>query len=289
MRGVFRESPGYPYVALRRELLDSGRRYDPPIDPVPAAAAAPQAAADVLRTQVRQHGVGVLQLERAMSNEEFRAFGRSLGTPQPERSPDVRGMVEDDVILNLVTRGPETSDPARQPFAANSLSLHSESSRAPLAAQPRYIVLMCISPGAGESAAQTVVVPMADVHDALSPTACSVLASTRYDGEVDVPTILRYGDSRPIFSFRDFLDAPLAWKRDDTDSGHGDVDGALIALYSAMYGRNAYGFHWRTGHLVVIDNTRWFHGRTRGRPPRPERARHLKRLRVLVAGVSDDE
>ncbi|WP_051950779.1 TauD/TfdA family dioxygenase [Actinacidiphila yeochonensis] len=284
MRGTFRERSDHPHVALRGERLDSGARYPAPLRPLPAAAAAPaDAAAAVLGQQLPEHGVGHLELDRVMSNEEFRVFGEALGTPQPETSPDVRAMVEDQVILNLRTDGPATSDPARQPFAANSLTLHSESSGAPAPAQPRYIVLMCVSPGDDDGAAQTVVVPMAGVHAALPHTAREVLHRTRYDRDGEAPPVLREAGGRPVFSFRDFGATPLAWAADGVDGGPAAVDRALVELHTAMYGHRAFGFHWRPGRLVVIDNTRHFHGRTRGRAPVAGQARHLKRLRIRAA------
>lgn len=283
MKGTFWQEAAHPYVALRRDMLDSGRRYRAPFASVPAEAAAPTVTAAVVATRLREHGIGVVTLDRPMTNAEFRAFGAVLGTAQPERSPDVRAMVENEVILNLRTEYPATADPARQPFAANSLSLHSESSGAAPAAQPRYIVLMCVSPGADPSAGQTVVVPMTDVYVTLSGDTRQLLARTRYDLLAGTPpTILRHVGARPVFSFRDFLDAPLNWTTSGTVGARAEVERALIQLYSAMYGHGAFGFSWRRGLLVAIDNTRYFHGRTSAPPPVPGQARHLKRLRIAA-------
>ena len=282
MRGVFVQRPDHPYVALRRAMLDEGRRYQAPLPSQLAPAGDLAALAGLVRAQLDQHGAGLLHLDRCLDNHEFRAFGALLGDPQPERSPDVQARVDDGVVLNLVTELPATTDPARQPFAANSLSLHSESSGAPAAAQPRYIVLMCLTPGPDPLAAQTVVVPMEEVWQSLPDSAREVLGHTRYDGASGVPTILRRERDRPVFSVRDFQDAPLPWTTEASCSAL-DVERALVGLYTAMYRGPAYGFSWQPGLLAVIDNTRHFHGRSRGPAPDGPTHRHLKRLRVTAA------
>ncbi|MFE6311724.1 TauD/TfdA family dioxygenase [Streptomyces rochei] len=289
LKGVFRQHPDHPYVALRRQLLDSGALYEALFAPVPAAAGAPEATAATVADQLRAWGVGAVQLDRPMTNPEFRAFGAVLGEPQPERSPDVQPLVEEEVILNLVTSSPASSDPARQPFGANSLSLHSESSGAPPPAQPRYIVLMCLSPGVDDCASQTLLVSMADVHDALPESVRDLLTRVRYDLPGDGPTVLRRVDERPVFSFRDFLDTPLNWTLDaansDVPTGRNAVDHALTELYTAMYSQRAHGFRWRAGLLVVIDNTWHFHGRAAGPAPLPGQERHLRRMRIAERGA----
>ena len=282
MRGVFVQRPDHPFVELRRAMLDDGRRYQAPLPSQAAPAADVASLAGLARAQLDRHGAGLLRLDRCLDNDEFLAFGDLLGDPQPERSPDVQARVDDGVILNLVTELPVTADPARQPFAANSLSLHSESSGAPAAAQPRYIVLMCLTPGPDPLAAQTIVVPMDGVCQSLPERAREVLAGTRYDGADGAPAILRWDRGRPVFSVRDFQDAPLRWTSEAAGSAE-DVERALVELYTAMYRGPAYGFSWRPGLLAVIDNTRHFHGRSHGPAPRGPTRRHLKRLRIAAA------
>ncbi|QHC31820.1 MULTISPECIES: TauD/TfdA family dioxygenase [unclassified Streptomyces] len=284
MKGTFRERPDHPHVALRDRLLDQGRGYDLPLTPLPGRADAPwETARAVLDAQVRPHGIGLLDLDRVMSNEEFLAFGAVLGTAQPERSADVAGMVDDGVILNLRTCRPATADPARQPFAANPLTLHSESSGAPVAAQPRYIVLMCVAATEQKTAGQTVLVAMSDVHDALSPGTRKLLGHLRYDRPGEVPAVLRHCDGRPVFSLRDFHHTPMDWTLDTRADDPAEVNRALAEAYAALYSRRCSGLRWVPGRLAVIDNTRYFHGRTRAPEPAPGRVRHLKRLRVLTA------
>ncbi|MFJ8493736.1 TauD/TfdA family dioxygenase [Streptomyces sp. NPDC094038] len=284
MKGTFRERPDHPHVALRQNLLDSRRGYAPPLTPLRGRAGAPrETALTVLDTQLRPHGIGLLDLDRVMSNEEFRAFGAALGTAQPERSADVAGMVDDDVILNVRTCGPVTEDPARQPFAANWLTLHTESSGAPVTAQPRYVVLMCVAATEQGAAGQTVLVAMPDVHDALSPATRDLLRHLRYDGRGGVPALLRPCDGRPVFSLRDFHRTPMDWSLDTRAGDPAEVNRALAEVYAALYGSRCSGLSWVSGRLVVIDNTRYFHGRTRALEPAPGRVRHLKRLRVLSA------
>ena len=291
LRGTFVQDPGQPFIELRRQLLDSGRHYPEPLPSRPARAGDLAGLVELLAGQLDRHGLGLVQLDRCLDDTEFRALGERLGVPQPERAPDVQPRVVDGVILNLVTDQPASTDPARQPFAANPLSLHSESSGAPVAAQPRYIVLMCLSPGENPLTAQTIAVPMAQVYSALSAASRSVLLATRYDtgggdtgslGEAGgPPPVLRLDGERPVFSVRDFQDAPLAWTSTGAHSPEA-VRQAFVELYTAMYRGPAYGLSWRPGLLAVIDNTRHFHGRTAGTPPTGGTPRHLKRLRIGV-------
>ncbi|MCC3769506.1 TauD/TfdA family dioxygenase, partial [Streptomyces sp. UNOC14_S4] len=264
--------------------LESGRTHPAPAPaPLRGRATEPEAtAAAALAERLDPYGFAVTDLDRPMDNAEFLTFGRVLGTARPELSPDVRARVEDRVILNLRSGAALTDDPAVQPFAANALTLHSESSGAPVRAQPRHIVLMCVSPGDDGRCAQTVVVPMAGVHAALPAPVRDVLARLRYDRPGEVPTILRQEAGRPVFCVRDFLGAPLAWSYDGpSGTAPAAVDNALRALYAAMYGGEARGLTWTRGRVVVIDNTRHFHGRTRTSGAAAGTvARHLKRLRI---------
>lgn len=282
MRGAFLQRSDHPFVGLRRAMLEGGRHYEAPLPSHPAQDMDPVSLARLMRGQLRSHGVGLLELDRCLTNDEFRAFGDQLGCPQPERAPEVQARVDDGVILNLVTELAATADPARQPFAANSLSLHSESSGVPVAAQPRYIALLCVSPGPDPRAGQTIVVSMEQVRQSLPDSARGLLARTHYDGQAGVPAILRSERGRPVFSIRDFQDAPLHWISQPPGSVL-DVEDALIELYTAMYRGPAYSFSWRPGLLAVIDNTRHFHGRTRGPAPRGPARRHLKRLRIIAS------
>ncbi|MFE4857457.1 TauD/TfdA family dioxygenase [Streptomyces sp. NPDC056670] len=284
MKGTYRESPASPHVTLRRALLGARRTHPaPPFPPLRGRAADPVATAEaVLREQLAPHGVAVADLDRPMTNAELVEFGSVLGVPQPERAPDVAARVEDGVVLHLVSAPTATHDPKGQPFAANELSLHTESSGVPVSAQPRYIALMCLSPGGDGRTAQTVVVPMSGVHDSLSPQARDILTRLRYDRPGPLPAVLRRVDGRPVFAIRDFMDTPMPWTLDGPTGRTDAVDDALRELYAAMYGAPSSGFAWTRGRLVVIDNSVHFHGRTRAAGIAGTSARHLKRLRIAT-------
>ncbi|HEX7309077.1 TauD/TfdA family dioxygenase [Lentzea sp.] len=242
------------------------------------AGGSPGDVADVVRAELRQHGAAVVELADTLSDEDFRAFGAHLGDAMPEIAPAVQPFVTDGVILNLVTRHAHTADTSLQPFAENSLSLHSEGSGRTAGEQPRYIVLMCEDPGADPASAQTVLVSMSVVLQRLSAEDRAVLSRTRY---ADLPageTILREHEGREVFAFRDFLHDELKWVNEG-DDGDDAVDRALQALLAGMYESGASGVLWRRGLLVVIDNTYFFHGRTAG-VSSPAHPRHLKRLRL---------
>ena len=281
MKGVFRQATSQPHVELRRRLLAAEQSLPaPPFARTAAADDIEQLGRTVLG-EVDEHGAAVIQLDRPLDNEEFLALGAVLGTPQPELAPTVQPHVEDEVILNLVTSVPATADPDLQPFGANWLSLHSESSGAPAAVQPRFITLMCVTPGDRAGCAETVLVPMRSVFEALSPDDRALLEDVRYD-RGDPPPIMRYESDRAVFSIRDFQDDPLAWIHDGASTDPQEIDAALTRLYEAMYGTESYGVQWSRGLLVVIDNFVNFHGRTAGiaASPGSGSARHLKRLRI---------
>jgi alpha-ketoglutarate-dependent taurine dioxygenase len=286
LTGEFLEQPDDPHVQLRKQLLDraEGRLPSAPVTAGSADDLIQQGAAGV--EAVISAGQCGFQLTEPMSDKQFQKFGEQLGPLQPERDPTVQPFVANGVILNLVTAHDQTADVHLQPFATNSLSLHSEGSGRPLADQPRYIVLMCCQPGTADTA-QTVLVPMSAVADRLDPETQAVLSQTRYRDNPDGPSILRSvvdphtAESRLVFSFRDFGAAPLAWHYTGDLPRGVDVNAAIRALLAAMYTpEGASAVQWRRGMLAVIDNTRFFHGRTAGHVQTVRR--HLKRLRVLT-------
>ncbi|MFD9698287.1 TauD/TfdA family dioxygenase [Lentzea sp. NPDC059081] len=277
--GVFAEQDSHVHVTSRRVLLDSSEPLPEPLGgAVVPAGGTPAEVARVVRAALRQHGAAVVELAELLSDDDFRAFGTHLGTAMPETDPAVQPFVTDGVILNLVTRHAHTADISLQPFAENSLSLHTEGSGRTAGQQPRYIVLMCQDPGANPASAQTVLVPMSAVLHRLSPEHQAVLSRTRYAHLPAGETILRAHEGRAVFSFRDFFHDKLEWVNEAGDSAE-VVDQALQELLSAMYAAGAVGVHWRRGLLVVVDNTYFFHGRTAG-VSSPAHPRHLKRLRL---------
>ncbi|MCD0451618.1 TauD/TfdA family dioxygenase [Actinocorallia sp. API 0066] len=277
MIGVFRPRPSDPHVARRRAVLQGGL----PLPEATGAPITPDALAGRPSAPPGRDGLLRADLAEPLSTERFLAFGDGLGKPLPESDPFVLPWVEHGVVLNLVDEYAHPEDPARQPFSAAALTLHSERSDRAVAAQPRYVVLMCCAADPAERLAQTVLVPMASVHDALTPDERRVLAATRCRSDHDVPPILRYVQGRPVFAFRDLGDAPFRWVCPDGAASPAEVDGALRALLAAMYQpRNATGIRWRRGTLAVIDNTFSFHGRSAAGAARRPRRRHLKRLRI---------
>lgn len=286
MRSTFRQRPEQPHVLLRRRLLDSCRSFPPPVRPEKAHAAEVEKVGTIVRAQIADFGAAIVQLDRPMSNEEFLYFGVLLGSPQPERSPTVQPFVEAEVILNLVTTSSATTDTNLQPFASNWLSLHSESSGAPPASQPRFIALLCIRPAEHATGGETVLVPMRVVLEALTPRDQILLADTHYDLHDGAPPFLRREAGRPVFSIRDFQDEPLQWVHHGAAGDPAEVGDALTRLYEAMYSTPSFGISWSRGLLVVIDNMVYFHGRAAARPPGFSPTRHLKRLRIIAPVVT---
>lgn len=282
--GTFVEAESDPHVAVRGALLREGASHPAPgVRTIPARAADfPDGAWPEVRGALEDSGLALVQLDEPLSADRFLALGRRLGTPMPETDPAVLPQVEEEVILNLVARYGHTRDVSLQPFATQHLTLHTESSGRPAAAQPRYIVLMCRDPGDASTTAQTVVVPMRDVVARMDPGEVEVLAGTRYAASEAGPFIARSVQGRRVFSFRDFHPQPLAWVSTSAEATEERVNGAIRSLLAAMYApEGAAGITWSRGMLIVLDNTYAFHGRTAGSVSPARRPRHLQRLRIL--------
>ncbi|MGW1061772.1 TauD/TfdA family dioxygenase [Micromonospora rubida] len=281
LRGSFLERPHDRHIPQRAELL-GGRPLPPPElvpEPVPAGWPVGQVEA-VLRCQLTEHGLGLVDLGEPMTSAHLLELGHRFGEIMPETDPAVQPNVEDGRILHLISAEGDTADATRQPFATSALSLHTEGSGRPADGQPRYIVLMCLHAGDDENAAQTVLVPFAGVDERLRQTDREILAHVRYD-RPGVPPIRRRVDGRPVFSFRDFQAETLRWVSDTDQFDAVAVRDALAALLAEMYGGGAArGLQWRRGLLAVLDNTYAFHGRSAAPFHGSTRHRHLKRLRI---------
>lgn len=284
MDGTFVEQSTDEHVRLRRDLLESSAVLPPPLlDAIRARAVdIPNVVGDNLLRELRGLGLVVVQLDEPLSNDRFTALGSLLGTAMVETAPEVEPYVERGVILNLVSEHGHTPDVTLQPFATNSLSLHTESSGRRAEEQPRYIVLMCCEPGDNATAAQTVLVPMAAVERLLTSNEIAVLAQTRYRNSHHGPTIVRGLGDRRVFSFRDFLSQILEWTYAGDDCSADAINTTIRSLLASMYAPDAAtGIHWTRGMLVIIDNMFFFHGRMAGSGAPSIRPRYLKRLRIL--------
>ena len=65
-----------------------------------------------------------------------------------------------------------SSDSRFTPFTPGPLTLHTEGSRRPAEQQPRYIVLMCLDPGAAGDSSQTILTPIEQVVSGRRQTTC---------------------------------------------------------------------------------------------------------------------
>lgn len=282
MLGQYREEASDSHCLLRDALLDSGTHLPgvpadvgfTPEEPWPSWS-------DRMAKEVTANGLAVVRMLEPLPDEEFLALGKALGSAMPELDPATRAHTDRQVILNLRSQEGYTDDVTRQPFAANPLSLHSEGSGRALTDQPRYIVLMCVEPGQDKEAPRTVLVPMVRVTAQLSPDDRRLLAATSYRNGQAVPPIARPEAGSDVYSFRDYQGEPLDWVCTFGDATVAEVNGALGRLLTAMYAFDgASAVNWTRGLLVVIDNTRFFHGRTAGAVRPSARPRHLRRLRI---------
>lgn len=277
-RGSLPYSPQAGWVEARAERLRPDERR-----PTPAwfeTQAGSASLTDRIGGQLAEHGLAGVRLDQPLELADFIRFGEWLGRPIPESDPSVATFVEQAVVLNL--RGEVDSGAvALAPFTTRELTLHTEGSRRPADGQPRYIVLMCLEPG--DDVAQTLLVPASAVLAALDATVIETLMRTRERVVDGSPPILREEAGTLVFSFRDLGEEPFDWESTATAA---EVEAALSALLTACYTVDSvYQSQWRRGDLLVIDNRRWFHGRSGAHRVRAAgRVRHLRRLRIAAAG-----
>lgn len=283
MDGRFTEHQGDPHVRLRAELLDQGAVLAPPPAQTNAISAVDlRSAAEQALDQLHRHGVVVVELAEPPDDDAYIKFGEQLGQLIPERDPAVTPYAYGETLLNLRTTHGLTSDVSLQPFATNSLTLHTEGSGRPVEEQPRYISLLCVDPGDNAAESQTVLVPMAPVLNRISSADLELLTRVRYRRNTRGPFLVRSSEGRHVLSMRDFTTEPLEWTCTDDSVAEERVNSAIRSLLAAMYAMDtATGVHWRPGMLVIIDNTYFIHGRTAGPAAAPNRQRHLKRLRIV--------
>ena len=147
---------------------------------------------------------------------------------------------------------------------------------------------MCLKPGDETTRAQTLMVSMDKVAARLSDGARKALSGMWYATSPAAPPILREGARGPIFSFRDFGEEALGWTSVSDRWVVSEEAGtaALHELLDALYaGDDWIGVTWQRGDLLVIDNTRYFHGRSLAGEKPVGSHRLLNRLRLLD-GVS---
>lgn len=278
---VFQEHSDDTHVLARERLMAEEHSF--PREQIVAANDVAQAI-DWAQVALKATGAAFLQLEEPFNDKSFLCFSQALGEPEQEHDPVALPHTTEGVILSLTTLHGHAADVSDQPFSTDYLRLHTESSRRAAHRQPRYIVLMCLEPGGEETRAQTLLVPMVDVAARLDADTLTVLKRIRYANSPDAPPILRDGPYGPIFSFRDFGEDALAWKSADPEE-HVDAEtgnAALRALLAALHqGGDWSGVTWQRGLLVVIDNFRYFHGRSLAGVKPTGTRRVLKRIRIL--------
>jgi Taurine catabolism dioxygenase TauD, TfdA family len=283
MDGIFEEQASDAHVGLRNRVLGYRSATTNPAGPtMPCRCRIDNFSDEFTRKfkyELRERGLVSIALNEPLPTPQFADFAGQLGAAVPERDPVTAPFVENDIVLNLITRYRATDDVSLQPFSTGFLTLHSESSGRSVSDQPRYIVLMCCEPGDASVAARTMLVSMRDVEAALEPEILLTLSSTRYRGSPDAPTIVRRDHSRYVFSFRDFWRQPLEWSHWGHATEAATVNYAIRGLLTGLYGAPIQAIDWTRGLMVIIDNQRYFHGKSEARGV-SSRPRHLKRLRI---------
>jgi alpha-ketoglutarate-dependent taurine dioxygenase len=284
--GLFVEHRHHPHVTTRESSLTQAKWL-----PEPPGVLVSDTTADDLLTRtdtveqaLRRDGIAKVRLDRVLTNEEFATFGRSLGNVMVhETSPKLRQQVDDGVVFNLRQERDEvTGDYALALISSNELTLHAEVCVRPVERQPRFIALMCVEPSLPDSGGQTVFVPMPAVHERLSKNEVDLLQYAHFSQFPESPPILSWREGRPVFSFRDFGDDLLWWRYvgPRTSVRAEEFNAALLSLLAAMYEPALLiGVSWRKAELLVWDNWKFFHGRTRIHPT-DQAPRHFKNLKI---------
>jgi len=285
--GSFVEGPRDSHVPLRQALLTGQAPLAPAsCAPIVWSAASASDGAAMLKARASAVGYALAHIEGEFDDDALLALARRLGRPNVEHDAAVLPFTSRRVILNVRATSRPTDDVALQPFSTGALSMHTESSRRPLAGQPRYLLFSCCHPGGAHTAAQTVLLPMAEVAARLDADSRRVLRRLRYGGVPGAAPILRERKGQSIFSFRDFETQSLAWvydsaEDDDEDVGRAAVASSLRSLLHSLYSAPATAVSWQAGLLLLIDNRQVFHGRTAAGQELEAPFRHLKRVRLL--------
>jgi hypothetical protein len=192
--------------------------------------------------------------------------------------------VDDQVILNLRADQPETDDHAwGLLFAENYVMLHTELAARPVAAQPRHILLQCLEPSPPDGGGQTVLVAMNRIRRCLTDRQAAILRATRSARPDGAPPFLRWEGGREVFAFKDEAQGEIPWKYEggDPSVSPNDIDDTIRTLLNALYDpAGVTGLWWERSALGIIDNHRFFHGRTFAPRPADGPPRHLRRVRV---------
>lgn len=288
MHGTFIESTGAPHRQLRQAVLRNLACTSPASFLTSKTTQACQATTALSEILPSLHAVGAatLQCERPLQNDELVTLGQQLGSLLPETAAPIQPYVESGVILNLRSYHRDTTDLHLQPFAANYITLHTECSTRPLSNQPRYLLLACVTPPNPLDGGNTLIVSMDAVHQQLSARHSAALKRIHSARAPAAPSILHNNLGRPTFCFRDPESEAFPWRYEPQDPllTPADIDEALTALLLAMYDSRALRrIPWQTGLIAIIDNTRFFHGRTALNFQHCHPPRHLQRLRILNA------
>jgi alpha-ketoglutarate-dependent taurine dioxygenase len=264
-------------VEARARVLRQSRWYPAPPHEARTAHDTTEIDMDVLRDDLQRFGVAVVNVAGPVDNAAFIAFAEQLGQPEPERDPAVQPYVTDRVILDMrpVTDG---SDRNLEPFSPQPLTLHVEGTRRTADSQYRYLVFEYREMPSRDTGGQTLLLPMERLVERLG----SALDPGRH-------LALHNPAAGPIVSEQ--RGHTLVYYRDpDTDpvNGYTDADGfdgTDAAEFLQVLTRSLYepadicGLHPRANQLVVLDNTRFLHGRS-GQAA-PAASRRLRRIRVL--------
>jgi hypothetical protein len=214
------------------------------------------------------------------SSPDLIDIATSFGEPTELGKNSVPGTVEEGAIFNLlIDPGVDPGNLDLRLISDEYLAFHSESSKKERGKQPQYVLLYCVQPGWGDTAA-TIVCDMDAVAGRLDADDLDVLSVMRYSFLSSLTPMAYRVDDRWSFSFRDFMGDGFSWECPIVNSearGNAAIRSLLLSMYSLPSA--IFRTSWRAGQLLILDNHRFFHGR--GRSQRAGWApRHIKRILI---------
>lgn len=274
-----------PYRADRNVKLSSSSDYKPII------AKDLINKLDVIKAymldELNKNGIAVINCNKHLETREFIDIAEFFGLPMVEFCPKIQTFVQDQVVLNINTVYDTTKCIEHQPFASNFISMHTENSLSPPEKRSSLLLFQCIDPPLPGSGGHTVLISINNLIKKLSLKTRNILEKTCYKGRELNDPILEVINNSYHLKFRDFMYEPLEWvywssSKIPNDLNIGmNINNAIENLLCSIYKSSFNRVDWRKGTIVLIDNTKFMHGRT-AQSALKNSNRHLQRIRILT-------
>jgi L-asparagine oxygenase len=228
-----------------------------PIDQLPATPAAPRAGTNA------PMGTELLLLSVA------RLLGQPVGY-----APEHGGRIAQDIVPVQATANEQIST-----SSTTDLMFHTETAFHPH--RPRYLLLLCLR---GDEAAATTFISIDEITASLSDADVAAMRQPRFRTAVDASFLNgrpnELGAARPLLSGTPA--EPTFVFDADLTIGIDDEAVALVERITRLIAEKHRGIVLHAGDLLIIDNNRAVHGRTRYQPRYDGTDRWLQRSFVVT-------